>query len=389
MSENGNNNNGNGNAELLLILNQLREQVAILAADVHELKNGNNTEAENDEDNRSVRSHAQDPPDNFRQEMEQFMKRVKSSPAFKDSYPHYDDYIPASKGKVPVKFSLPEYLKFTGLEDPHHHVKGFLNIMAAKGLDKEAFHLVFPWSFSPEVTQWYHSLDPQKTNSWEELCREFLNQYSCNTEAPFTIRDLELYKQEENETFSTFLLRWKMKAAHMANRPVEADQVAMVIDGLRPKYRQYLQFANISTFADLKRMGMKVDKEIAAEKHNSNTHWKSNYPPKSTKANGSSSHGATNGAEVAALSSYKKYTQYTPIAISYTEALERLLEKDLIKLPEIKPEPEVKSKSWDAAKYCKYHRARGHDTESCWVFKDKLEDQFQAGKLPVPVKKAH
>lgn len=119
MSENGNNND---NAQMLLILNQPKEQITVLTH-VNKLKNGHYTENEDEEedDNRNTKSYSQNPPPNtLRQVMEQFMKRVKASPAFKDSYPHYDDCITAPKRKVPAKFALPDYLKFTGVEDPHH-----------------------------------------------------------------------------------------------------------------------------------------------------------------------------------------------------------------------------------------------------------------------------
>lgn len=128
-------------------------------------------------------------------------------------------------------------------------------------------------------------------------------------------------------------------------------------------------------------MGIMAEKKIAASRtnYNSSTSWKSNYQPRNTKATNPSNQETSKEVEVSAVSSYKKYT---PLAITYTEALEILLEKGLVKLPEIK------SKNWDGAKHCRYHRARGHDTEDCWVFKNWLEGKIQSNDLPIPVKKA-
>lgn len=360
-------NNDNTNADLLLVLNQLREQVATLAADVNELKNGPRIENEaEEEDNASVKSQAI-PNDPLRQKMEKYLKMFEASPMFKDSFSQYDNYVTQPKSTVPIKFSVPESVRFTRVEYPHHHVKSFLHYMAAKGIERDVFHLVFPWTFNQDVTMWYHALDAQKTNSWDELCREFINQYSCNTEAPFTLLDLEMIKQEGKESFNDFLIRWRSKAAHMSNRPTEVDQVAMIVQGLKPAYQHYLEFANISTISDLKRLGTKAEENIAVSKTNytPSTTWRSNYQPKNTKTTNSSNQGTSKGAEVSALT---RYAKYAPLAITYTEALDRLIQKNLVKLPDIKPEPEVKSKSWDPAKYCKYHRARGHDTEACWTF---------------------
>lgn len=104
------------------------------------------------------------------------------------------------------------------------------------------------------MTKWYHALD--------HLPRV----HQCNTEASFTLRDLEMIKQKDKESFTNFLIRRRSKAAHMINRPTEVDQVPMIIQGLIPSYRQYLKFANILTITDLKKMGIMVEKKMAANK---------------------------------------------------------------------------------------------------------------------------
>jgi len=54
--------------------------------------------------------------------------------------------------------------------------------------------------------------------NWEDLGREFLHQYSYNTDLPITLRDLELIKQEEKEGFSNYLARWRAKATGLTLR---------------------------------------------------------------------------------------------------------------------------------------------------------------------------
>lgn len=79
-------NNDTTNADLLLVLNQLREQVAILAANVNELKNGPREDREvEEEDNASMKSQAL-PNDPLRQKMERYVKMSEASPMFKDSF---------------------------------------------------------------------------------------------------------------------------------------------------------------------------------------------------------------------------------------------------------------------------------------------------------------
>ena len=47
-------------------------------------------------------------------------------------------------------------------------------------------------------------------------------------------RDLETTKQELKESFSTFITKWRSKAAQMMNRPNEEEQLTMVVKNLLP-----------------------------------------------------------------------------------------------------------------------------------------------------------
>ena len=55
-----------------------------------------------------------------------------------------------------------------------------------------------------------------------------------------TRRDLETTKQEPKESFSSFITRWRAKAAQMTNRPNEEEQLGMVVTNLLPMYHKYL-----------------------------------------------------------------------------------------------------------------------------------------------------
>ena len=47
-------------------------------------------------------------------------------------------------------------------------------------------------------------------------------------------------KQEPKESFSTFITKWRPKAAQMINRPSEEEKLAMVVKNLLPVYHKYL-----------------------------------------------------------------------------------------------------------------------------------------------------
>jgi len=78
--------------------------------------------------------------------------------------------------------------------------------------------------------------------------------------------------------------------------------------------------------------------------------------------------------------------QYNPIGTTYTEILECLLSNGMIKLLLIRrvTENTWKPKIWHLNNYCEYHRARGHDTEGCQAFKNKIKSMFNTRELPLP-----
>ena len=67
-------------------------------------------------------------------------------------------------------------------------------------------------------------MDDAKARSWEDICHEFHEQYKYNIEVDITRRDLETTKQEPKESFSTFITKWRAKAAQIMNRPSEENK---------------------------------------------------------------------------------------------------------------------------------------------------------------------
>jgi len=89
-----------------------------------------------------------------------------------------------------------------------------------KGLDEKQTLHAFPLSLMRGASRWYYSLDPSKTNVWNELVELFVDQFLFNTMLDVTFRDLETTKQGVRETFSKYMTRWKGKASKMVNRPM-------------------------------------------------------------------------------------------------------------------------------------------------------------------------
>ena len=56
-------------------------------------------------------------------------------------------------------FTMPD-IKFHGIENLNQHIRNFVSAMTLKGIDKDVFHIIFPWTFDKDVIKWYNILDP-------------------------------------------------------------------------------------------------------------------------------------------------------------------------------------------------------------------------------------
>ncbi|RDX91771.1 hypothetical protein CR513_26193, partial [Mucuna pruriens] len=73
---------------------------------------------------------------------------------------------------------------------------------------------------------------------------------------------------------------------------------------------------------------------------------------------------------------------FTPIHMSYTALLPKLLQKNLIAVLPLKPLEPPYPRSYDPNAKCEYHvGAIGHSTERYWSFKHKVQDLIDAGWL--------
>ena len=78
------------------------------------------------------------------------------------------------------------------------------------------------------------NVEDNRARNWEDICREFHNQYKYSIEVDETRRDLDTMKQVPKESFSTFITKWRSKAAQMMNRPSKEEQLTMVVKNLLP-----------------------------------------------------------------------------------------------------------------------------------------------------------
>jgi len=75
-------------------------------------------------------------------------------------------------------------------------------------------------------------MEDNRARNWEDIYREFHNQYKYNIEMDVVRRDLETTKQAPKEPLSAYITKWRSKATQMTNRQNEEEQLTTVVKNL-------------------------------------------------------------------------------------------------------------------------------------------------------------
>ena len=63
------------------------------------------------------------------------------------------------KEPLPPKYQFPNMEKYSGIDDPHLHLKQYVTYMKATGLSNTQIIRQFPMSLEEAAIQWYYTLD--------------------------------------------------------------------------------------------------------------------------------------------------------------------------------------------------------------------------------------
>ena len=164
--------------------------------------------------------------------------------------------------RLPPKFKMPTLDKFDGTRCPKSHLKMYMRAMQPLGTIEELLAQMFQNTLTEVALRWFLNLNDARARSWEDICREFHNQYKYNIEVDVTRRVLETTKQEPKESFSAFITKWRSKAAQMMNRSSEEEQLRMVVKNLLPIYYKYLFAQYFPNFKALIAAGTQIEDTI-------------------------------------------------------------------------------------------------------------------------------
>ena len=109
--------------------------------------------------------------------------------------------------RLPPKFKIPTLDKFDDTGWPKSHLKMYMRAMQPLGATKEMLAKMVQNTLIKAALRWFLNVEDNRARNWEDICREFHNQYKYNIEVDVTRRDLETTKQEPKESFSAFITK--------------------------------------------------------------------------------------------------------------------------------------------------------------------------------------
>ena len=267
--------------------------------------------------------------------------------------------------EIASKFKMPTLDKFNRTGCLKSHLKMYIRTMQPLGATEKLLAQMFQNTLTRATLRWFLNLDDAKGRSWEDIYREFHNQYKYNIEVDVSRRDLETTKQGLKESFSTFITKWRSKATQMMNRPSEEEQLTMVVKNLLPVFHKYLFDQYFSNFKTMIAIGTQIEDAI------NNGTINNEDPPRFKKNLGSNS-------KTAGVSNIYKNDPYQLIApitlvtisqrppprprwefhelyIPVSQMFENLIAKGLLKPLDLKPIQNPIPVRFDVTKRCAYH----------------------------------
>ncbi|RVW94442.1 hypothetical protein CK203_035677 [Vitis vinifera] len=112
---------------------------------------------------------------------------------------------------LPIEFHMPDIERYKGIGCPCIHLQLYSAVMRGHRLYETMMIMLVPLSLS---------VPP----SGVDVSR----------------RELEALRQRSDETVTSFISRWREKIAQIIDKPLERDQISMIMRSLQPRYARHL-----------------------------------------------------------------------------------------------------------------------------------------------------
>ena len=315
--------------------------------------------------------------------------------------PHVDA---VEQEHFPKGYRVPEFHTFSG-EDPKEstieHVARFQVQCGECGTKDEWKLRLFPNSLTGTAFTWYINLPPNSIYAWRQM-EDLFHQQFHRMEPEVTMTDISGLRQLPDEKVETYLARFK-KARFKCKVPLpEREFVRLATNGLSFELKKKFYESEFRDLFDMTAKTARYEKVLKEEQDRKTasrgTYQRNpNYKVAFMEPEGLESEGESLEIDLAELSSKTPYflrtgrleTQEAKLASSkpmrnytfdVTKAeiiFDQLMFDRMVTLPaghKIPTKDEMKGKE-----YCKYHNSWGHNTNSCIVFRNDVQDRLDRG----------
>ncbi|XP_077251793.1 uncharacterized protein LOC143891021 [Tasmannia lanceolata] len=257
------------------------------------------------------------------------------------------------------------------------------------GLSPEQVALLFPRSLVGVAKKWFLSLKSEEIRTLENIANRFVEQFSMEEGIDVTKRDLKALKQGHNETFTSFIRRWRRKAAQMTHRLSDEEQIKIVVKNLSPQYYHHMAIQYFLDFNHLIKTGTQIEDALAKGLRSrvSSDVREGKRPVMAPKEVHNVNYVRPPPRVVTEVRrppmEQKPPRHFDPLPYSLSVALKKLLKDRKIKLPDIKPPPNPLPRSWREDQFCDYHRNTGHITDRCLALKHQIQNMIDRKELSI------
>ncbi|KAG5606910.1 hypothetical protein H5410_028402 [Solanum commersonii] len=162
--------------------------------------------------------------------------------------------------ELPSGFKIPRFNMFDGRGDnPIAHLKDFYSGLVGLENNEPLLMRLFIQSLSGISFIWYVKQDFDKWLTWEDMARDFVEQYKFNMRNDPTMLNLLKIRKLSHESFEEYVIRWRIEASKISHLPNEEELVQTLIRSLDGIYYKTLYFASIQSFDSLIRIGKELE----------------------------------------------------------------------------------------------------------------------------------
>ncbi|OVA11879.1 hypothetical protein BVC80_741g10 [Macleaya cordata] len=307
--------------------------------------------------------------------------------------------------KLPQQFKFPEITKYDGNGSPKAHIMSYMCAMKNLNLSDDLMAHFFSQSLTGYALEWIIELDQSRYPTWAMLAEAFIRHFVYGTEGTVTRRQLESMRQEDDESFTDFIARWRLKVREMINRPSEEEQLKILRNSVKPNIRLMLSIGGhdemdrfilagthledsmkngtlaslLAPIQDAK--SKKVGKEHVNQISFANKQQNMAQGIQSKQQVQKPYQVKIQANQQAQVQRPKR--ELSRINHPLSAMLPGLVEAGLITLLEPRPVRDPPPTWFNPNQHCDYHQGPGHLTDKCWNLRHVIQDLLEEGKIQI------